>query len=33
MDNSSTCTIATKAFFTSELPYKLLLELAPKKYK
>ena len=33
MDNSSTCTVATKAFFASKLPYKLLLELALKKYK
>jgi hypothetical protein len=33
IDNSSTCTVATKAFFVSKLPYKLLLELALKKRK
>jgi len=33
MDNNSTYTVATKAFFISKLPYKLLLELALKKYK
>ena len=33
IDDSSTCTVATKAFFVTKLPYKLLLELAFKKYK
>ena len=33
MDNGSTCTVATKAFFATKLPYKLLLELAFKKRK
>ena len=33
IDNSSTCTVATKAFFITKSPYKLLLELALKKYK
>jgi len=33
IDNNSTYTVATKAFFTSKLPYKLLLKLALKKYK
>ena len=33
MDNGSTYTVATKAFFTTKSPYKLLLELALKKYK
>ena len=33
IDNSSTYTVATKAFFTTKLPYKLLLELALKKRK
>ena len=33
MDNGSTCTVATKAFFVTKLPYKLLLELALKKRK
>jgi len=33
MDDGSTCTVATKAFFASKLPYKLLLELALKKRK
>ena len=31
IDNSSTCIVATKAFFTPKVPYKLLLELALKK--
>ena len=33
MDNGSTYTVATKAFFASKLPYKLILELAFKKCK
>jgi len=33
MDNSSTYTVATEAFFASKSPYKLLLELALKKRK
>ena len=33
MDNGSTYTVATKAFFASKLPYKLILELAFKKRK
>ena len=33
MDNSSTCIVATKAFFATKSPYKLLLELALKKRK
>ena len=33
IDNGSTCIVATKAFFISKLPYKLLLELALKKRK
>ena len=33
IDDSSTCTMATKAFFATKLPYKLLLELALKKCK
>jgi hypothetical protein len=33
MDNSNTYTVATKAFFTTKLPYKLLLELALKRRK
>jgi hypothetical protein len=33
IDNSSTCTVATKAFFATKLPYKLLLELALKRRK
>ena len=33
IDDSSTYTVATKAFFIPELPYKLLLELALKKRK
>ena len=33
MDNSSICIVATKAFFAFKLLYKLLLELALKKYK
>ena len=33
IDNSSTCIVAIEAFFTSKLPYKLLLESALKKYK
>jgi len=33
MDDGSTCTVATKAFFITKSPYKLLLELALKKYK
>ena len=31
--SSSTCIVATKAFFASKLPYKLILELAFKKRK
>jgi hypothetical protein len=31
IDNGSTCTVATKAFFITKSPYKLLLELALKK--
>ena len=33
IDNSSTYTVATKAFFITKSPYKLLLELALKKRK
>jgi len=33
IDNGSTYTVATKAFFASKLPYKLLSELALKKRK
>ena len=33
MDDSNTCTVATEAFYVPKLPYKLLLELALKKYK
>ena len=33
MDNGSTYTVATKAFFATKSPYKLLLELALKKRK
>ena len=33
MDNGSTYTVATKAFFASKSPYKLILELAFKKHK
>ena len=33
IDNSSTYTVATKAFFVTKSPYKLLLELALKKRK
>ena len=33
IDNGSTYTVATKAFFASKLPYKLILELAFKKRK
>jgi hypothetical protein len=33
IDNGSTYTVATEAFFVSKSPYKLLLELALKKYK
>jgi len=33
MDNGSTYIVATKAFFVSKSPYKLLLELSLKKYK
>ena len=33
MDNSSTYIVATKAFYTPKLPYKLLLESAFKKCK
>ena len=33
IDDGSTYTVATKAFFTTKSPYKLLLELALKKYK
>ena len=33
IDNSSTYIVATKAFFVSKSPYKLILELAFKKRK
>ena len=33
IDDGSTYTVATKAFFASKSPYKLLLELALKKRK
>jgi hypothetical protein len=33
IDDSSTCTVATKAFFATKSPYKLLLELALKRRK
>ena len=33
IDDGSTYTVATKAFFTSKSPYKLILELAFKKRK
>ena len=33
IDNNSTYTVATKAFFIIKLPYKLLLESALKKRK
>ena len=33
IDNGSTYTVATKAFFVSKSPYKLILELAFKKRK
>ena len=33
IDDGSTCTVATKAFFASKLPYKLILESAFKKRK
>ena len=33
IDDSSTYIVATKAFFVSKLPYKLILELAFKKRK
>ena len=33
IDNGSTYTVATEAFFVTKLPYKLLLELALKKCK
>ena len=33
IDNSSTYIVATKAFFATKSPYKLLLELALKKRK
>ena len=33
IDNSSTYTVATEAFFITKSPYKLLLELALKKRK
>ena len=33
IDDGSTCIVATKAFFATKLPYKLLLELALKKRK
>ena len=33
IDDGSTCTVATKAFFASKSPYKLLLESALKKRK
>ena len=33
MDNSSTYIVATKAFFISKSPYKLILESAFKKRK
>jgi hypothetical protein len=33
IDNSSTCTVATKAFYVFKSLYKLLLELAFEKHK
>jgi hypothetical protein len=33
MDNGSTCTVATDAFFASKSPHKLLLESALEKRK
>ena len=33
IDDGSTYTVATKAFFATKLPYKLLLELVLKKRK
>ena len=33
MDNGSTCTVATEAFFASKSPHKLLSESALKKHK
>ena len=33
MDNGNTCIVATEAYYTPKLPYKLLLELALKKRK
>jgi hypothetical protein len=33
MDDGSTCTVATEAFFATKLPYKLLLESALKRRK
>ena len=33
IDDGSTCTVATKAFFITKSPYKLLLELAFEKRK
>jgi hypothetical protein len=33
IDDGSTCTVATEAFYILKLPYKLLLELAFKKCK
>jgi hypothetical protein len=33
MDDGSTCTVATKAFFATKLPYKLLSESALEKRK
>ena len=33
MDNGNTYMVATKAYYTPKSPYKLLLELALKKYK
>ena len=33
IDNGSIYIVATKAFYVSNLPYKLLLELSLKKYR
>ena len=33
IDGGNTCMVATKAYYTPKLPYKLLLELALKKRK
>jgi hypothetical protein len=33
IDNGSTCTVATEAYYAPKSPYKLLSELALEKYK